>query len=163
MEIDYTKYLVTLKNANLYKKKPHKLIELMYNGAIPTRNFPSSSGAYELDGIFRSNKLSDKADFLRFITFLSKKNVYLLDDQLAVRALHLMYLEKANWVRDISTWNKSTYNLERQIKSIGRHLFCKYPIPNSWMKNGSIQEDGMSIYIYIWEKEKAQDHLKNFL
>lgn len=148
MEIDYTKYLVTLKNANLYKKKPHKLIEMIYNGAIPTRNFPSSSGASELDSIFRSNKLSDRADFLRFVTFLSKKNVYLLDNQLAVRALHLMYLEKTSWVRDISTWNKSTYNLERQIKSIGRHLFCKYPIPK-FMDEIWFDPGGWNIGLYL--------------
>ncbi|NMC60678.1 MAG: hypothetical protein GYA51_15035 [Candidatus Methanofastidiosa archaeon] len=75
MEIDYTKYLVTLKSANLYKKKPHKLIEMIYDGSIPTRNFPSSSGALELDGIFKRAN-SDNADFLRFITFLSKKNAH---------------------------------------------------------------------------------------
>jgi len=158
MEINYDKYLVTLKSANLYKKKPHKLMEMIYSGSIPTRNFPSSSGAYELDGIFRSSKSSEnKTDFLRFLTFLSKKGVNMLDDGLAVRALSLMHQFKRDWVRDVSTWNRNTYNLDRQIKSIGRHLFCKYPIPkfmdNIWFKSSNWD---FPLYLHLGKGESPR-------
>jgi len=158
------KYQATLKEANFYRKKPTKIIEMIYNGQAPVRNFPSSSGAYELDGIFRNKKLiySEQSGFYQFITLLAKKNVDVLSDSNAIKALFIFYGFKKDWVRDIDTWKKSSYNLERQIKSIGRHLFCNFSVPkfmdNIWLNNPSNWQ--IKLFLHLgkgWNSRKFEE------
>lgn len=156
------KYEATLKEANFYRKKPAKIIEMIFTGEAPVRNFPSSSGAYELNGIFKNKQLipSENTGFYNFVTSLAKKNVEVLSDSNAVRALFIFYGHKKDWIRDINTWKKSSYNLERQIKSIGRHLFCKYSVPkfmdNIWFNNTNWQ---IRLFIHMgkgWNPNKFE-------
>jgi hypothetical protein len=151
-EID--KYEKTLRSSTFYKKNPPKLIELIFKGEIPTRDFPSSSGAFELDGIFRSENLSknQKSEFFNFIFFLSKKNVNILENIEIIRTLLIFYNNKDNWVRDYNSWKKSSYNLDKQIKSLARHLFCLYSIPkfmdNIWF-NKNIPSWYIELFIFL--------------
>lgn len=147
------KYDSTLRDANVFKKKPHKIIELLINGQIQTRNFPSSSGAYAIESILKNDKLNRnyKDGFFQFITLLSKKNVDVLQTQYVIMGLFHMYSLKEHWIKDIQAWKKDTYNLERQVKSIARHLFCKYPMPkfmeNVWITNASDWERNLYVHM----------------
>jgi hypothetical protein len=158
------KYQATLKEANFYRKKPTKIIEMIYNGGAPVRNFPSSSGAYELDGIFKNNSFvfAEKRGFYDFVSSLAKKNVDVLGDSNAVRALFIFYGYKKEWLRDIDSWKKGSYNLERQIKSIARHLFCKFPVPkfmdNIWFSVVSTWQ--IKLFIHMgkgWNAKKFEE------
>ena len=62
------KYTETLKESNQVKKKPAKIIELIFENKMSTRDMPSSSGAYELHGIFRSKQVhQEKKSFYNFV------------------------------------------------------------------------------------------------
>ena len=123
-------YTVTLKTANQHKKKPTKIIEMIFEHKMLTRDMPSSSGAYELNGIFKSKDCqATKRSFYNFVYSIAKKNVEILDNGAVIKSLFVIHNYKDWWVNPIETWKKTGYNFERQIKSIARHLFCNYPIP----------------------------------
>jgi len=156
-------YQATLKNANTYNKKPTKVIEMIFNGTVAVRNMPSSGGAYELHNVFNTNlSRHEKEIFRNFIISIAKKNVDVLESGEAIKALRNIYLKKDSFVNKIETWKKNTYNLERQIKSIARHLFCVYPIPkfmdNIWLNDPS--EWHINLFIHLgkgWSPRKFAD------
>jgi hypothetical protein len=147
------KFDIVLNQSKVYKKKPSKLVEMIFNDGVSVRDFPSSSGAYELNGIFRGKGRFGKYEFYKFVQSLVKKNVDVLSDGAIVRALFILHSYKKSWIRDISTWKKNTYNTDRQIKSIARHLFCKYPIPKFleevWLSGGKAYEWEFDLYIFM--------------
>jgi len=114
-------YQHTLKKANLFKKrKPSQIIDMISNAQVEKPDLPI---AYE--------ELFDKTpEFLTFIKDIISKKCNPLIDKKYIQALDEMFKRRNNWVRDIATWKRNSYNIDKQIKSISYHLFCKYDIPN---------------------------------
>lgn len=148
------RYTATLKEANQTKKKPAKIIELLFENKMSTRDMPSSSGAYELHGIFRGVKQihQEKKSFYNFVHLLAKKNIDILSNGSVIKSLFVIHSYKDWWVRPIESWKKDTYNLERQIKSIARYLFCDYPIPkfldNIWFAR-DLQMVSVELFMHL--------------
>lgn len=146
--IEDDKYTETLRSANFYKKKPVKIIDMIYERQLPMRDLPSSGGAYELNGICVGKNIVDKKSFFDFIKYLANKNVDVLEDGNVIKALFTIHAFKGEWIRNIVNWKKGSYNLEKQVTSIARHLFCKYPIPK-FMDSVWFNAKDIDIKLYI--------------
>ncbi len=114
-------YQHTLKNSNLFKKKkPYQIIDMISNAQVEKKEL--SDNYQEL--------FNKDLNFLTFIKDIILKKSNPLVDKKYIQALYEMFKRKNEWLKNISTWRRKSYNIDKQIKSISRHLFCKYDVPN---------------------------------
>jgi len=111
----------TLKRANLLKKKkPYQIIDMISNALL------------EKDDLtIPYRELLDKpSNFLGFLREVTMRKCDPMENVKYVKALFEMFNRRDKWIRDISTWKRRSYNIDKQIKNISRHLFCKYNVPD---------------------------------
>ncbi len=117
-------YQHTLTKSNLFKKKPHQIIDMFLNGKIKKRDIPSVGSYSEIYSYIK------EVDFLEFIKKFTIKKGNPLSDKKHIIALHNLFLRKKEWINDITSWKRKSYNSDKQIVSLSRHLLCKYDIPS---------------------------------
>jgi hypothetical protein len=124
----------SLKKHNKAKKVLFPtLVERIYEGKENT-NYELTSLAYALENKF--NALNKKKEprrreaFKNILLYLYKKRcTKLLRNQEYLNALfQIAWFSSAN-VRDISTWKRNSHNADKQLKSIIKHCFAKYDVP----------------------------------
>lgn len=139
--------------SSVAKRKPEKIVNLVYNQftTLPAQENGNGRTAsqyllFQYETAIIAGLASDMLQefekegkgLYNFLIAISKKRIQFLDNKSSINALYLIYRYKGHWVRDISSWEKKSYNLEKQIKSIARHLLCKYDIPkfmdNIWFQ-----------------------------
>ncbi|MDP2692813.1 MAG: PcfJ domain-containing protein [bacterium] len=64
-----------------------------------------------------------------FLHLYKNKTFKLLEDEKLIEFLHNAMSMSLFWVREFNSWQKTTHNIHKQLSSILRHMFAKYPVP----------------------------------
>jgi hypothetical protein len=150
----------TIKAIN--KCSPLKLFEGIINGSIDNKDlghlFPKKNKS-SWEHLYRSLKeTSRKSAILRKLL----SHILLVSDNFitdiiishnTTRSSNASALDAicSNWderVREIETWEPKSRNHASQLKSLIKHLYCKYPVPD-FLINSFPSQNQAGIYLYI--------------
>ena len=121
-------------------KKPIKLINALSNneytdernllGSIETYNIafkPLITTTYKKATFASwSKNIRYRTSLKDFLIKIAELKIGLFEEGYIAIALLEIHKNKAKWIRPLDTWKRKTYNIDRQIISLARHLFCKY-------------------------------------
>ena len=127
-------------------KKLHRLQDVVPGSTHDTTQF--------VEGLFLGlpKRTVQRDAFKQLVLHLCGQNCHRL---LASRALGIGLQHIASYwgatIRDIGTWRRTGYNADRQLLSLVRHLFVKYPVPGflykAWLPGGTHTERNWFIEI----------------
>jgi hypothetical protein len=150
----------TIKAIN--KCSPLKLFEGIINGSIDNKDlahlFPKKNKS-SWEHLYRTLKeTSRKSTILRKLLshILSVSDNFITDIIIShntTRSSNASALDAicSNWderVREIETWEPKRNNHAMQLKSLIKHLYCKYPAPD-FLINSFPSQNQAGIYLYI--------------
>jgi hypothetical protein len=120
-------------------KKLHRLQDVAIGNADET--------ARQIERLFLGlpKRTIQRDAFKELVLHLCAQNCHRL---LASRTLGIGLQHMASFwnatIRDVGTWRRTGYNAERQLLSLVRHLFVKYPVPaflyKAWLPGGTNPE-----------------------
>jgi len=97
-------------------------------------------------------------DLLDFILYLDKKSKLVNEEYLP--SLLLFFKYKKFWISEYEGWKAPSHNKDKQLSSLARHLFTKYPIPTFMDK---AWQDGLNYFDLKIESEEYRKYREWFI
>lgn len=150
------------KKENLILNNPLQALESFYEGEIIREDIPSYSPLYYVAQNFPPNLsrslVEERQSFYKICRRLLEEKAEILEYETIsghvrrnelLEAIACMCVYNLFFVRDITTWEKKTHNIEKQFFSIIDHLFVKKQVPE---------------FMYsVWNAPRKADHIDWFI
>lgn len=124
-------------------KKGHKNNRDVIHSLCESKKAPISK--YSSIVHYIPKDLSSRTCFLQLVDVVHENKTKILDNEAAIRTLIRMANWYPYWVRDASGWESNSHSLKRQIASLLRHLFAKYPVPlfmdSAWESDSELHQE----------------------
>lgn len=110
------------------------MVEKIYEGKEQTdyeRNSLASIIKHYFSGIPKKKEGRRRKAFKELLLYMYKRRcTKLLRNEANLSVLYLIARFSVNYVRDIQTWKRKSHNAEKQLKSLIKHCYVTYEVPD---------------------------------
>lgn len=121
-----------MNNIKKISKKPKILIQHLFEGKI--KKNPHSMYGMRIDEYltFFNNiniSIGKKRGLRNLILDLINKKINVFDNEDIINVIINLFEYGEQWIKNLDSWERKSYNNYKQISSLIRHLICKYDVP----------------------------------